>query len=138
MAISPLRLVRRCAEYQKQESLFDLPRGLRGIYVLYKHRPRLMLGGRYDVVYVGMTATGRKGGIRSRLKSHQRRKGDLWSHFSVFEVWENIRDDEIAELEGLFRHIYQRDSQANSLNVARRFRALKELKVKDLRVWQAR
>jgi len=39
-------------------------------------------------------------------------------------VWDNIRDDEIAELEGLFRHIYRFDAHANKLNVARSYRQL--------------
>jgi len=30
----------------------------------------------------------------------------------------HIRDEEVAELEGLFRHIYRRDGQANRLNIA--------------------
>ena len=40
-----------------------------------------------------------------------------------------IREEEIRELEGLFRQIYRRDGRANSLNKAKSF---KELKVKDL------
>ena len=61
----------------------------------------------YDVVYVGMATQG----IRGRLESHVKRKGDLWTHFSAFEVWDNIRDEEIVELEGLFRHLYRKDSR---------------------------
>ncbi|GAF97179.1 unnamed protein product, partial [marine sediment metagenome] len=33
----------------------------------------------------------------------------LWTHFSIFEVWENITENEIKELEGLFRQIYRKD-----------------------------
>ncbi len=36
--------------------------------------------------------------IRERLKTHRRKKEGLRSHFSIFEVWDNIRDDEIKEL----------------------------------------
>ncbi len=50
--------------------------------------------------------------IRSRLRSHVRQKGELWTHFSVFEVWDNISNDEIAELEGLFHHLYKFDIDA--------------------------
>jgi len=57
---------------------------MRGIYVLYQYRPRV---NHYDVVYVGMAA---KGGIRPRLRSHKRKKEGLWTHCSVFEVWDNI------------------------------------------------
>jgi hypothetical protein len=35
----------------------------------------------------------------------------------VFEVWDNVRDEEVVELEGLFRHIYPRDTRADRLNI---------------------
>jgi hypothetical protein len=91
-----------------------LPRQLRGIYVLYKQRP----GQKYDVLYVGMAAAGKRGGIRGRLTSHAKseRKKGLWTHFSAYVVWQNIRDEEVAELEGLFRHIYRMDSRASGRN----------------------
>ena len=91
------------------------------IYVLYKHS-RKHGKDKYDLLYVGMTNAGRRGGIVSRLRSHRRNKKDLWTHFSVFEVWDNIRDEEVAELEGLFRHLYRNDTKANSLNVQRGFK----------------
>jgi len=78
----------------------------------------------YDVVYVGMAA---KGGMRARLKLHRRKKRGHWTHFSLFEVWDNIRDEEIRELEGLFRHIYKFDSQASPLNAARGFKAIRAI-----------
>ena len=51
---------------------------------MYQYLPRV---NHYDVVYVGMAA---KGGIRPRLRSHKRKKEGLWTHCSVFEVWDNI------------------------------------------------
>lgn len=126
MAQSPLRLIQHCVEYLPQERLFELLPALRGMYVLYqRRRGRKGAPVRYEVVYVGMAA---QGSIRARLKLHRRRKGGLWSHFSAFVVWDNIRDDEIRELEGLFRHIYKRDERANSLNVARGFKALRNVR----------
>lgn len=84
-------------------------------------------------------ARARKGrvGIRRRLDSHRRskRKGPLWTHFSVFEVWDNIRDEEIAELEGLFRHIYRRDSNANRLNLQRGYKNARKIRNNDLSKW---
>ena len=123
MPQSELRLVKRCAEFIPKESVGKFPRKLRGIYVLYQHR-RLHGVERYDVVYVGMAATGRRGGIRGRLlsQSKNRAKKKLWSHFSVLEVWDNIRNEEITELEGLFRHIYRKDALANRLNIQRAFK----------------
>lgn len=38
MSQSPLRLIKRGAEFIPKERINDLPRGLRGIYVLYKHK----------------------------------------------------------------------------------------------------
>jgi hypothetical protein len=81
----------------------------------------------YDVVYIGM-ACGRSG-IKSRLRSHRRskKKGALWTHFSAFEVWPNIREEEIAELEGLFRQIYRKDTRANTINQQRSFKKLRKV-----------
>lgn len=78
-----------------------------------------------------------KGGIRARLKSHRRRKAGSWTHFSVFEVWDNIRDEEVRELEGLFRHLYRYDSQASPLNTARGYKALRVLRNNKLESWSA-
>jgi hypothetical protein len=111
----------------------NLPGGLRGIYVLYKRRKNRRSGFvHHNVVYVGMA---NKGGIRARLRWHRRSKKDLWTHFSVFEVWENIRDEEILELEGLFRHIYRDDSKANKLNAARGFNPLRLIRKSTIKVW---
>lgn len=82
MPESLLRLVRRCAEYLKQSEINEVPRGLRGIYVLY--RRRRARGSRreaFNVVYVGMAWSGRRGRIRGRLRSHRRNKRKLWTHF---------------------------------------------------------
>jgi hypothetical protein len=120
-AVSPLRLIKRRLEFIPIEDVADLPRGMRGIYVLYVHRPR---AGRFDVVYVGMAATG---GIRPRLRSHKKNKKGLWTHCSVFEVWDNILPAEVAELEGILRHIYRRDSHASRLSVQKSFARIKRL-----------
>ena len=130
MEQSPLRLIKRSSEYILLDDINLIPRGLRGIYVLYNRRPKLKT---YDVVYVGMTLGG-KGGLRGRLKGHRRKKVGLWTHCSIFEVWDNIRNDEIVELEGLFRHIYRYDSRANKLNKQRGFKKLKM--VRDSKFWE--
>lgn len=119
--VSPLRLFKRREEFLPIERVLELPPGMRGVYVLYKYRPRIR---RFDVVYVGMAA---EGGIRPRLKSHRKRKDGLWTHCSVFEVWENITPAEVKELEGIFRHIYRRDARASRLNVQRSFSRMKKL-----------
>jgi hypothetical protein len=119
--VSPLRLLKRRQEFVPSARVNDLPRGMRGIYVLYAHRPRIK---RFDVVYVGMAATG---GIRPRLRSHRAKKRDLWTHCSVFEVWENVTPAEVKELEGILRHIYRKDSRAARLAVQRSFATMKKL-----------
>ena len=136
MLESELRLVKRSAEFIPKEKAKLLPRRLRGIYVLYKERSNRGVA-KYDVLYVGMAAVGRRGGLRGRLISHAKseRKGKRWTHFSVFEVWDNIRDEEVAELEGLFRHIYRKDSEANALNIQRGFKKAKRVRENDLRKW---
>jgi hypothetical protein len=63
---SPLRLVKAAQEFISVGEVNSVPRGLRGIYVLYKKKGRK----RFDVVYVGMAG---EGGIRPRLQSHRRR-----------------------------------------------------------------
>jgi hypothetical protein len=136
MPQSELRLVRRSAEFIHKDKASSLPRKLRGIYVLYKHR-RNSSSDKYDVLYVGMAATGLRGGMRGRLLSHAKSKRkDLWTHFSAFEVWDNIRDDEVAELEGLFRHIYRKDSKANSLNIQRGFKKAGRVRENNLDRWR--
>jgi len=62
-------------------------------------------------------------------------KQDLWTHFSVFEVHDNVRGEEIEELEGLLRHIYRRDSGANRLNEQRAFAKLNRVRSKQLDDW---
>jgi len=127
MPQSLLRLFRRSCEYISKDRVLSLEKRLRGVYVLYNHTPgRGRSKERYEVVYVGMARAGKGGGIRFRLTEHRRMKKG-WTHFSAFEVWDNIRDEEVIELEGLFRHIYRRDSNANRLNAARGFKLLKKL-----------
>lgn len=133
MEQSPLKLIRRCIEYLPIDDILQFPRGIRGIYVLYKHKTRFNT---FDVVYVGMTKAGEGGGVRGRLRKHKKRKSGLWSHCSVYEVWDNIRDEEIVELEGLFRHIYRYDSRANSLNVQRGFKKIHLVQESNIKNWK--
>jgi len=51
----------------------------------------------------------------------------------VLSIHCHSRDEEIAELEGLFRQIYRRDTRANSLNIQRGFKKARRVGVKDLR-----
>ena len=68
-----------------------------------------------------------EGALKGRLISHAKKKADLWTHFSAYVVWDNIREEEVAELEGLFRHIYGKDSRASALNIQRKFKKLRQV-----------
>lgn len=121
MAQSPLRLIKRAEEFLAVTELSRLPGGMRGIYVLYRQRRKV---NRYNVVYVGMASSG---SIRARLRSHRRKKASLFTHCSIFEVWDNITEAEVEELEGLFRHFYRFDSRASALNRQRSYKKLKKV-----------
>jgi len=124
MAVSELRLIKRCAEFLPKSELSRIPAYTRGIYALLKKQP----DGRFDVVYIGMAAGTKTASIRGRLRVHKRKKDKLWTHFSAFEVWDNIRGEEIRELEGIFRHIYRKDTRANKLNTQRSFKKLTQVR----------
>ena len=104
-------LFKRSFEFVPVDELNTLPKRVRGLYVLYRAEAEQKM----EVVYVGMVR-GDKAGTKGRLETHRRTKKDLWTHCSVFEVWDNITKEQVEELEGLFRHIYRRDSMANQLN----------------------
>ncbi|AQT68788.1 hypothetical protein STSP2_01961 [Anaerohalosphaera lusitana] len=125
MAFSELRLVKNCVEYMPQAEIDRIPPRTRGIYVLYKHDPQSKM---YDVVYIGMAGGENKASIRGRLRRHRSKKGDEWTHCSVFEVWDNIREEEVRELEGILRHIFRKDQQANKLNQQKAFMKLKHVR----------
>ena len=106
-----MRLIKSALEYRDISELPHVPINVRGIYALYKKR-----GGFYNLVYIGMSGRGASGRIRNRLKIHAKNERKDWSHFSYYEVWDNVSDQEIAELEGLFRQLYRFDRRANSFN----------------------
>lgn len=127
MAVSELRLIKHCVEFLSKEEIKQLPPLSRGVYVLYKYRPKKK---KYDVVYIGMAGGHKKSGMDKRLRSHRRRKGEYWTHFSAFEVWENIREEEVRELEGILRHIFRKDSKANTLGTQKSFNKLTRIRKK--------
>jgi len=128
MPETELKLFKRCIEFQHRGEIGNLPSGTRGLYALLRWRPR---GRRYDVVYVGLS----RNSVRGRLRAHARVKADLWTHFSVFQVFDNVRGEEIEELEGLLRHIYRMDSRANRLNTQKGYRKLLRVRAKSLTGW---
>lgn len=132
MQKSELRLIKNALEYLPKEDVNIIPSGTRGLYVLYKRKGKVKADSHhYDFVYIGMASSS----IRSRVNKHIKSKGNLWSHFSFFEVWDNISDDEIAELEGLFRHLYKFDSKANSLNKQKAYKKLVRVRRQTEKSW---
>lgn len=130
MAKSDLRLIKNALEYQPIAKIDLVPNRTRGIYALYKHANRR----NYDLVYIGM-ARGSKTGIKGRLRSHKKHKSGLWTHFSVFEVWDNIVEAEVEELEGLFRHLFKFDRKANSLNKQKGYKKLRKIRRRTEKEW---
>ena len=108
---SSMRLIKTALEYRHIDELSHVPVNIRGIYALYKKQ-----GKYYNLVYIGMSGKEARGRIKGRLYRHKRNKSKIWTHFSYYEVWDNISDLEIKELEGLFRQLYRFDGRANTLN----------------------
>jgi hypothetical protein len=136
MSQSKLRFIKRSAEFLDREEASRLKHQLRGNYVLYKKAPPEQGKDKFDVRYVGMSA-GRRG-MAGRLYGHKRsrRRGNEWTHFSVFEVWDNVTDQEIAELEGLARHIFRKDPTAKrTLNIQRGFKKLRDVRDDKVSDW---
>lgn len=131
MSISACHMFKNSFEYLASTEIDNVPANVRGIYVLYNQDKK----GKNNVVYIGM-ARGARSGAKGRLRSHREKKKDLWTHFSVFEVWDNISKQQIEELEGLFRHIYRHDSKANQLNIQRSYKPLSSIKRKSADEWR--
>jgi len=110
MPISHCKFFKRIAEFVPRSQRDVIPDNTRGIYALLKKER----GGNFDVVYIGCSA-GTVAGIWARMQLHHKTK-IRWTHFSVFEVHDNISREEIRELEALFLQIYRKDRRANGLN----------------------
>lgn len=97
-------------EFVPKEDISSLPQRIRGIYALYNEDNK----GFKNLMYVGMTDSGAKGRL---IKHNGGKKEGLWTHCSVYEAWDNITQEQIAELEALFRHALRKDASASSLNI---------------------
>lgn len=117
----PLRLIEKKKEMISISDIDAIPKSLRGIYVLYRSAesgdPKKPFR---HVVYVGMSASG----IKGRLRAHRRRKSEYWDCCSIYVVWPNVREEEIRELEGILRHIFRFDPDAQQLNAQGSYKKL--------------
>jgi hypothetical protein len=86
-----------------------------------------------EVIYVGMTTSG----VYSRLKEHysSAKKSRKWTHFSIFQVWDNILDDEVVDLEGILRHMYRFNKRAK-LQGAKSYNKLTNVTHKTFDAWK--
>jgi hypothetical protein len=114
------------AEFVEKKYWQNVPDNTRGIYALLKEQGK----DRFDVVYVGKSGRSKTAGVYSRLESHLKSKQFKWTHFTIFEVHDNLTDQDITELEGLFRHMYRKDSQANKHNTQLRHKPFESPKVR--------
>jgi len=123
---STLRLIKRWKRYQPQDSWSRVPKSTRGIYVLYRNSS----GDHYDAVYIGVAGLGLTGGggVRGRLKSHVTRIKNKWTHYSVFEVHDNVTREEIRELESLLLGMFRHDSRIQLANKQKGSKKLYQLR----------
>jgi hypothetical protein len=115
---SPLRLIKRWRRYRKKGDWDWIPRQTRGVYVLYIEKPaprknspkKTKTNRHYEAVYIGVAGVSPSGagGVLGRLKTHAKQKAN-WTHFSIFEVHDNVSRDEILELESLLLIIFRHD-----------------------------
>jgi hypothetical protein len=115
---TPLRLIKRCRLYVPRGE-WKIPPVTRGIYVLYQKKPRRVKEKTYEVFYIGVGGVSKnaKSGVGARIKHHDKTKKDGWTHYSFFEVHDNVSGEEILELEGLFLRIFRHDPRVRLDNV---------------------
>jgi hypothetical protein len=90
---------------------------------------------KFDVVYIGMSGRSTISGIWARLNRHSKSKHKKWTHFTLFEVHDNITNAEIKELEGLILCVYRKDSRANKHNVQLCYKPFRQVLENKLSKW---
>jgi hypothetical protein len=126
---APLRLVKRCRLYEHRGDRDPIPHVTRGLYVLYKKTSKKE---KYEVVYIGVGGVAKdaaKSGVSARVKEHEKTMKE-WTHYSFFEVHDNIGREEILELEGLLLRIFRHDPRIELDNVQLGSNKLKALSKK--------
>jgi hypothetical protein len=123
---SLLHLIKRWKRYEPRKNRTRVPRNTRGVYVLYNNRSAK----NHEVVYIGVAGLGKTGGggIQGRLRTHDRRIRK-WTHYSFFEVHDNITSEEIRELEALLLGIFRDDPRielANKQKGSKKLRLLRK------------
>jgi hypothetical protein len=109
---SALRLIKHWRQYADKKTVSKVPPITRGVYVLYQKE-----ASHYKVSYIGVGGlrVNAQSAVASRLRSHVKHK-EGWSHYSVFEVHDNVTHDEIRELEALLLGIFRHDHRIKLTN----------------------
>ena len=100
-------LVRRAIEYRPSACILQVPPNMTALYVLYSYNGASR---HMNVRYVGYASGQRGNDARSMLRSQHTLNGSMWSHFSVYELWDHFQKDDAAAVEALFEHVYRDDS----------------------------
>jgi hypothetical protein len=122
-----LRLIKNCRLYQERETCKakgHIPHVTRGLYVLYKEGHLKKDKKNFEVTYIGIGGVQNKratSGVGNRIRTHYKRaeegKIEDWTHYSFFEVHDNISREEIRQLESLLLTIFQHDKRITLDNV---------------------
>lgn len=129
MPRSELRLLKRAAIHWPKSDVGRIPDNTRGLYFLYDQQDDFM-----NVIYIGI-ARGIKTGIKRRIKTHSRSTRMKWTHFSAYEVHDNISESEIKELEAFFLTAYAKDAHANKQNLQRGDKKLRGIRDETRKAW---
>jgi hypothetical protein len=123
---SLLRFIKRWRRYRPRATWSQIPKATRGVYALYRHDG---VADEYKVVYLGVAGLGKDGGggMRSRLATHDRNR-EGWTHYSAFEVHDNVTRDEIREFEALLLAIFRHDPRIELANKQKGSRKLYKLR----------
>lgn len=125
---SLLRIIKRWRRYMPRADWAKIPRDIRGLYVLYKSTgPK-----KYDVKYIGVSGLGERGRLKNRLRRHNKRI-QQWTHFSFFEIHDNVTSDELRELETLLRTVFRHDTRIGLENIQLGSRKMNKLRTR--RIW---
>ena len=136
-AEAPLRLIQDCHLYQERLTCRvrdHIPHVTRGLYVLYKQGHRKKDKKNFEVTYIGVggvQSKQAKTGVGGRIRTHDKRAKEKkiknWTHYSYFEVHDNISREEIRQLESLLLTIFKHDKRISLDNVQHGGSALRKL-----------
>ena len=89
----------------------------------------------FHVAYIGVAGVAKDPdrGIGARLRQHDKSKIKRWTHYSFFEVHDNISREEILELESFLLAIFRHDPRIELANKQRSSERFWQLRTD--RVW---